>query len=221
MKKNYLKILLLTLVTLSISTVDLKAQVDVGVDVMSRYVWRGFQFGAGPSIQPGIEYASGDFAIGAWGAFDTTGDEAGTEVDFYASYAIGDFGIAITDYSFPTSGTNYFSDPDVHFIEGGISYGGSEAFPVSLSANMFLVNDDDNSVYLEVGIPAGPVDLWIGGTPAEAGMYGTTKAGITNLGLGTGKTIEVSETFSFDLSGSVIANPYHEDLYLVFGISVW
>ncbi|MEX2600604.1 MAG: hypothetical protein WD355_03080 [Balneolaceae bacterium] len=221
MNKNYLKILLLTLVTLSISTVELKAQVDIGVDVMNRYVWRGFQFGAGPSIQPGIAYTTGNLEVGFWGAFDTTGDEDGTEFDIYASYTVGDLSIVVTDYSFPTSGVNYFSDNDVHFIEGGLSYGGSEEFPVTVSANMFLVNDDDNSLYFELGVPAGAVDLWIGGTPDKSGQYGTTKAGILNIGLGTGRTIEVTDTFSFDLSGSVITNPYHEDMYLVFGISIW
>ena len=37
------------------------AQVDMGVDLYSTYVWRGIQYTDGPAIQPWIEYGAGDF----------------------------------------------------------------------------------------------------------------------------------------------------------------
>ncbi|MGB0773219.1 MAG: hypothetical protein ACPGRP_01385, partial [Flavobacteriaceae bacterium] len=56
--KNVLGIAAIAVLTLSTTTV--KAQeVDFGADVVSQYVWRGTQFGAGPHVQPWMSIASG------------------------------------------------------------------------------------------------------------------------------------------------------------------
>jgi hypothetical protein len=42
------------------------ASVDLGLDVQSRYIWRGLQLGgASPSLQPYVELSTGKFAFGA------------------------------------------------------------------------------------------------------------------------------------------------------------
>ena len=54
-------LLLVTLCTLGVNAQEF----SFGVDVQSRYVWRGLQFGGeDASIQPGVEYAVGNFAVG-------------------------------------------------------------------------------------------------------------------------------------------------------------
>lgn len=205
------------------------AQVSVNLDIMSRYVWRGFEFGNSPSLQPELAYTSGGFEIGVWGAFATSGDFDGTEVDLFASYTFetsaGAFSVMVTDYTFPvhhtglTDGQTWF-DSEAHYVEVGLGYQGMESFPVSFYAGMFVHNDDDNSVYLELGYDVGQFGLFLGMTPMESAAYETTGPGIINMGLGTGKTIQVTDTFSIDLTSVLSVNPYAENLFFVVGISL-
>jgi len=90
------------------STLPVRAQeeekespLSIGADLVSRYVWRGLDYGASPSIQPYMEAAIGNFAIGAWGAY-TTNLPGVQEVDLYLRYTIMDMlTIGVTDYFFP------------------------------------------------------------------------------------------------------------------------
>ena len=77
----------------------LSAQFSVSCDIASRYVWRGTDFGNSASIQPSISYTSGQLTVGAWSAWQHSG--VGNENDIYASYAMGDFSLTVTDYYFP------------------------------------------------------------------------------------------------------------------------
>ncbi|MEX1010857.1 MAG: hypothetical protein WDZ29_02220 [Balneolaceae bacterium] len=220
--KTLLKSTILALATLAMFASDVEAQVSVNADFMSRYVWRGADFGNSPSIQPSITYTAGNFEIGTWAAFATTGDPDGTEVDFFASYTFdsdaGSFSLSLTDYTFPDLVTESYFMSEEHYIEAGIGYGGTESFPISLFLGTFLTNDDDNSVYIEAGYDAGPVDLILGLTPSESALYGTAGAGVLNLGLSASREIVVTPTFSFDINSSVMANPYSENLFFVFGL---
>jgi hypothetical protein len=228
MKNRYFKVITLLVAGLFFAVGEVKAQVDLGVDIMSRYVWRGFEFGNSPSIQPELSYTQGGFEIGVWGAFATSGDLDGTEVDIFASYTFetanaGSFSLIATDYTFPVhhtgmTGSETWFSSDAHFIELGIGYEGPEEFPISIFAGMFVHNDDDNSVYIEVGYDTGPIDLFVGLTPSESAAYGTTGAGVINLGFGSSKELRITDSFAVDLSASVITNPYEENLFFVFGI---
>jgi hypothetical protein len=57
-----------------------------------------------------------------------------------------------------------------HIVEVGLSYAGSESFPISLAAYMNVYNDNDKSVYFEVGysteVSEVGLDFFVGGTPA-------------------------------------------------------
>ena len=90
---------------------EVKAQFDVGADIMSRYVWRGAGYSNGPSIQPYMSYASGDFEIGFWGAYANDGP-----VEYWASEGgwEGTIGlelgpIALTYATFFDAGSNYIA----------------------------------------------------------------------------------------------------------------
>jgi hypothetical protein len=215
-----------TLLTLGIffllTAQDVTAQVSLGADIVNRYVWRGADFGNSPSIQPDINYSSGGFEIGTWAAFATNGNPAGTEVDFYASYTFdtdaGSFQLMLTDYTFPQAPEGNYFQSSSHFLEGGVGYGGTEKFPVSFFTGMFFTNDDDYSIYSEIGYSFKNVDLFLGGTPAASAMYATDGPAIINTGITVSKDLEVTDLFSLGLSGSVIANPYSDNLYMLFGV---
>ena len=108
---EYSAAVLLSMIVMMSSVADLQAQDEespfsVGADIMSRYVWRGLDYGAAPSIQPYLEFSAGGFAIGAWGAYTTGFSTANIlgiqEMDLYATYTIADIvTVGVTDYFFP------------------------------------------------------------------------------------------------------------------------
>ena len=216
MKINFKRFLLSSALSIFVPLMA-QAQVDITTTVMSRYNWRGTDFGNSPSIQPTFSYTKGGLSLGAWGAYATNGDPAGTEIDLYASYALGDFSILVTDYTFPDAAP--FLDETQHFVELGVSYA-SESVPVTAFVGAFLLNDDDTSIYGELGYALGDVGLFLGFTPGESAMYGTSKAGIVNTGLSYSKPLVISESLTVSLSSKIIVNPYAKNGFLLFGFSL-
>jgi len=251
MRNSNLVTLVLIAVCLS-TTVKISAQEDstmfesplsISCDLMSRYVWRGTDFGGSPSIQPGIEYSKNGFAIGAWGAY-TINAPGGQEVDMYASYTFLDmFSVIITDYYFPDELADYKyfsynSSTTGHILEASLSFNGTEKLPLSLllAANFWgddavRINDDGSegalqySTYAEASYAFKYFDLFVGVNltgadtgRGETGFYGDNP-GVVNLGLSTTKEIAISEKFSLPLSISLITNPQAEKIYLVAGFS--
>ncbi|MBI9070008.1 MAG: hypothetical protein JEY94_00320 [Melioribacteraceae bacterium] len=213
-------------------------ELSVGTDVVSRYVWRGLDFGNSPSVQPGISYSNGGFEAGTWGAFTTDSQASGVdELDLYASYSFSlgksNLSLVVTDYYFPNAGVklgnfNNYDDESgagAHIFEVGASFTLSEAFPLSISAYSNVYNDEDNSMYFEVGYSTSvkdvSLDLFAGGTTGgDNEFYGTADLNIINVGLTVSKEIKITESFSLPVFGSYIINPNLEISYLVLGISL-
>lgn len=191
---------------------------SIGADFVSRYVWRGLDFGNAPAVQPTVEFAAGNFAIGAWGSY-TLSASPYLEADLYAGYAF-DFGLSVlvTDYYFPAAefgaltDMSYF-DIDAHTFELGLS---QEIGDFYLSAFYFLNANDD--LYFEAGYSFEHFSIFAG-----AGNQSYTSDGdfmLTNLGISTSKDIEISDTFSLPVSGALIINPDLEQIHIVFGFSL-
>lgn len=220
--KTDIKIILIAVAGTLFFATDAFSQINLSAGITNRYVWRGTDFGNSPSIQPDINYSAENFEIGSWAAFATNGNPAGTEVDFYTAYTFetggGDFQLSLTDYTFPQDPEgSYFQNPS-HFLEAGIGYSGTDAIPIKFFTGIFLTNDDENSIYTEIGYQISDVELFMGFTPMESGMYGTTGAGVINTGIAVTKDLPVTDLFTLGLNGSVIANPYSDNLYFLFGI---
>lgn len=221
MNKHVLSLLTLLL----FATPFARAQeVSIGADVVSRYVWRGIDFGESVSIQPGLEVSTGAFTVGTWGSYSLAGDGA-NEHDLYLSAALGPVSVGVTDYYFPS-----VDEPDFfnlnndgegsHVIEPFVSFDG----PVSLLAAANVYNDPDYSVYLEASVPfsIGSYELGaaIGVVPMESAWYLTTGPAITNIAISGSKAVQITSEFALPVSVSYILNPALERTYLVFGISL-
>ncbi len=133
---------------------------NVGADLMSRYVWRGTQFGgASPSLQPSVSLTTNNFEIGFWGAYSLGGVNPYQEFDLYMSYtfAKGLFTATVTDYFFPEDGGkydyfDYKEESTGHILEGSLCFNGTEKFPISIllamnfhGADAKKIVDDPNS----------------------------------------------------------------------------
>lgn len=203
-----------------------QAQVSFGVDVASRYIWRGIDFGQALSFQPGFSYASGSFEVGAWGAYSNTGGGA-NELDLYASYSIAlgessSLSIGVTDYYYPSAPGSFltFDNDGDHVIEPFVSYSGA----FTLSAYMNVMNDPDNTVYLNAAFPFTVDDVEmtfsLGVVPQESAWYGTSGAAIQDIGISASREIKITESFSLPVFSSYIVNPHQEVSFLLFGLSL-
>ncbi len=148
-RKTKLELLLFSAI---MSFTPLHAQLDLGSDVVSRYIWRGTDFGNSVSIQPYISYSSGGFEAGAWSSWAVTSAGA-NEHDLYVSYSGDLVGVTLTDYYFPVEAGapgsdvfNFNSEDGSHILEIAGSVG---AGPLTATAAVNFLGDPENSVYLE------------------------------------------------------------------------
>jgi hypothetical protein len=224
-------VLLFPAVNINAQEKDNSSPVSVGADLVSRFVWRGTDFGGSPSIQPNIEADICGITLGAWGAY-TTNAPGVQEADLYISRTIADLvSVGFTDYFYPDNAAgivNYFSD-STHVIElnAGLSAG-----DFSFSANVNLMNDDDHSLYFEAGYSFEFIEVFVG---AGNGLFTVETAVpgydpvtnpdpdddfmVINFGASASKDIKLSDSYSMSLSCSFIVNPYTRSPFLVLGIS--
>ena len=205
---------------------------SVGADVVSRYVWRGADFGESMVVQPGLTFAFGDLEVGAWGSYSISASGAGAnENDLWTSYTVSapngaSFTLGFTDYYFPAPDAEAgFRNGDAHTLELSLGFSGPESFPLSLYGGMLVYNDDDSSVYLEASLPVSAIEgvdvgLVAGMVAGASGFYGTEGAGLINLGISAGSEVEITESFALPVSVSWIVNPDADRAYLVFGMSL-
>lgn len=195
------------------------AQFGLGADVVSRYVWRGTDFGNSAAVQPGIAYTAGAVEIGAWASWSVDGSPSGNENDLYVTYNAGPVGITVTDYFFPSLGftddnfLDYGNDVGAHSLEAMISYGG-EGF--SLLGGYFFTGGDGikKSVYLEgsYDLPL-PTDEIGASIVVGAGNEQYTTDTDFNLVV-IGLSLSKESWFA-----SYMINPEKETTFLVFGKS--
>jgi hypothetical protein len=197
------------------------------IDLVSRYIWRGQEYGQSPSIQPGMSATLKDFTLGAWGAYKLSG--AGSqETDFYLSKSIGPLTFAVWDYwSFCDTSSmdffNYSGKTTSHQLEAQVLLEGGEKMPFNLLGSYFFYGaDSSKSVYLELqyqrSFETTDMLLFVGFQPK--GNYYASAAAFVNIGVSLAKEIQVTDHWSLPLNISLIANPSRKSLYLVAGITL-
>lgn len=208
--------------------VPAQAQVSMGADVVSRYVWRGVDFGDSWAIQPALSFAGGGFEVGAWASYGTQG---ANESDLYVSYTAetesgAAFSLGLNNYFFPGPGAD-FTDLGDHAWEPFISFSGPESFPLELLVGVVdaeVEGKDETTAYVELGAPfsKGGADLrvHIGVVGGDSGFYGVTGASVTTLGIAASKPIAVGESFEIPVALSYVVNPDAGVSFLIFGVTL-
>lgn len=215
-------------------------ELSLGADLMSRYVWRGFDFGESFSVQPTLEFSQGAFTIGTWASYSISADGSGAnEHDLYVSIAAGPVSFGVTDYYFPSgavgldggsfgvgAGDAPFFDVDSHVFEPFVSVesGGLSLYGAFLLNSEFDDGDADYGPYIEAGygfeVAGTELAFAAGGILTESGFYGNAKAALSNLSISAAKAIPITDSFAIPVGVSYIINPYSERTFLVFGISL-
>ncbi len=241
MKKSILVLLTVTPVwfTTIFAEETNKFSIEVETDVVSRFVWRGVDYGQSPSIQPSVTFLYGSFDFMLWGAYATNNNNM-QEVDWYLTYNLGDlFSLTLCDYFLMDNNlinNRYFMyrhDKTSHINELVFDYHGTKRFPLRLMAASVIYGDDKVSAYIktdsdklnyssyvEIGYPFSAGDIIVDsflGVNTHTGMYGDDLA-IVNVGLTATKEIVLSATYSIPFSCSFILNPAQENVFVVAGI---
>lgn len=140
---------------------DARVTLNVGADLVSRYVWRGQDYGNSVAIQPTLALDAFGFSLGAWGSYafsrytywidDTTSvQDTYSEVDLFLSYNYKYFTLMLTDYYAPAPldtlpGANYFnwnSSTTWHTLELALIIDGPENFPMEFIASTLIYGAD-------------------------------------------------------------------------------
>ncbi len=220
-------------------------KLNVGADLMSRYIWRGTDYGSSPSIQPTLSLSIGNFEIGAWGAIAAFSFYK--EVDLYAKYSYKNLSVAVTDYYIP-SVTGGPASPDIryfiyddattsHTLEGTLQYKRTAKFPFWVLGSAYFYGNDKRwgydvkkdttdktyySSYFEAGyafnIKGYGLDLFLGFTPT-AGAYGNT-LGVVNTGITGYRKIQITDRFELPVKASLVFNPQASAVHFMFGVTL-
>lgn len=220
--------------------------IDPQVDLMSRYIWRGTDYGSSPSMQPSCKIQYKSFTFGMWGAYTVSKDSI-QEADLFMSYDVikDRLTLMITDYFFPNEHSfaeNYFEynvTLTSHVLEGTVLWKPSKKMPLTLLTAInfhgadarYLKNDGRlgeimYSTYSELTYSFKNLDIFAGYSfmdpdeqKGEAGYYGFA-SGFVNLGMKAQKVIPVNDKYKIPVSVSLIFNPQKEKIYLVAGITI-
>lgn len=139
-------------------TLKAKIKADFSADLISRYIWRGLQYGGtSPSIQPGVSISKGNLEFGIWGAYSIGGVNSDEEVDLYLSYTfLNDMLTAtVTDYFFPceTGNYDYFDygkNTTGHVYEAVLGFNGTEKIPFTFLASINFYGADGSKINSDV-----------------------------------------------------------------------
>ncbi|MFR2070586.1 MAG: hypothetical protein ACLS4S_10605 [Bacteroides nordii] len=207
-----------------------KFEVSLGADVVSKYVWRGFDQGSGASVQPSLGLAYKGVSLSVWGSTSIT-DLEPKEFDITLGYSIGGLGITVTDYWWSGESGKYGYYKDSHYFEGTLSYHFGEKVPLTLSvATMFAgadKNPEDNqnfSTYFNASYDiACPGDITLTpsiGVSTKSYLYtGEKISGLTDISLKAARSIKVTDSFSIPIFVQGTVSPAMDKTYLVFGMS--
>jgi hypothetical protein len=202
---------------------------ELGVDIVSSYIWRGTNCG-GFSIQPRAAVSYKGFELGAWALAELFQDDETANVkefDLDLSYTVGGLTVGVTDYYFCDAkylSSWRFNSASSHRLEVNLGY---DFGPVALSWNTLLTGPDHQadgdriySSYVEVSAPftVGGVECSaaVGASPWEDTFTaeGNRKFNVVNCSLTLNKELK-----HVPLMGQIVYNPQSEATYFVVGVS--
>ena len=216
---------------------------SVSADVVSTYVWRG-SYQAGTSIQPYMEFNTGNFAFGAWGSVDIAGFGY-KEVDLMACYSFKNLTVGFFDYWVAGEASyNYFdfSKSTLHLLDAWVNYSFNR-LPLRIDWYTIVAGDGNYCKYWKKGKLKKAFPTYIEATYAfslkevnleaaigispwnSSTLYNRYDEGgrtdglaVINLSLKASKDIKITDNYALPVFGQLIFNPAKEDSFLVFGI---
>lgn len=211
-----------------------KSNFHVGVDIQTKYVWRGMEMmpsDSAPVLFPQINYKNKGFYAYLMGATAINGMYS--EVDMGVSYTYKWLTIGISDYYYPTLHSprdRYFhfnGSETGHWLEGIITIA-PEKIPVHLTISTFFYGADKDadskqaySTYAELGGYYGflndhQLSLTVGACFNRSCYNGYAgKFGVCNIDFRYTYNLSVKD-YTWPLSVAYIVNPFYEKAHINF-----
>ena len=188
--------------------------------LFSRYVWRGVNFGASPSIQGQLAFTTSGFTVGCFVAKSLNGNSVGfsNTSNIFVSYKYKGVSLTLDDYFFYDEDNldRYldWSDTTLHFIEARLRYDGSRCYGFA-GYNVYGAEGiNKDAVYIEMGykLPKHDLSLFAGYLTDKSDLNFATKGGFTNIGVTKEKKLAIGSRYSLPLTCSVIINPNYKNI---------
>lgn len=240
MNKIFLCLSYLLICTLTVNAQETekgkKSPFSASLEITSKYLWRGQEYGLSPTVFPTLGYGVGGFSVYATGAYAF--DSSWREVDLCFSYSYKDFSVNIVDYFYPTPTyelDNYFefsNDKTGHLLEGFLKYS-PKSFPISVLVSTFFYGADKKengsqawSSYAELGYHYDFTDSNIFsvalGASLNKSLYNDFDAGlsIVNIALKYQTIIPIVKRYTIPVSAQYVVNPQRKKSYIAFSFGL-
>ncbi|MCH8558834.1 MAG: hypothetical protein LAT84_13485 [Balneolia bacterium] len=208
-----------------------------GVDITSRFIYRGLDLGSSPQVQPSIALNYGDFNFTLWGshplALTPDGDDY-KEFKFWMNYTFdaGSFTITPQIENHFDANSDLFDFDDAtttHVFQASVGFAGKgDVAPDLLVGYAFWGNEGlEPTLYIEAGVSFGVGDVAL--RPFFSTQYseegGFVDLGyegdfvMNQLGIRASRHLRISDSISVPMGVLVAINPKTERAFTAFSIS--
>lgn len=210
---------------------------SASLELTTKYMWRGIEYGTAPTVFPMIGYCYKGFNAFAMGGYAVNGSHQ--EVDLGVSYTANEFSFGVSDYYYPSAvgeKDGYFklSNRNTgHWVEAYASWNGKK-IPLWVTVSTYVFGADKNedgkqmySAYAEVGYTHSfndnnSMSLCVGANLNKS-FYTEYQSGFNVVNINAKyRTAFTFGKFHLPVSAGYILNPYKNKSFftmsLYFGI---
>lgn len=209
---------------------------SLSMDIKTRHTWRGGLTVKALNFQPTFKLNFKHMSVGAWSVYAV--DNSYAEIDLYVSFHfLKYFSFSVYDYYCPDENLkfnrffDYKSNLSPHTIDLYLSFNGTPDLPLNLLVSTMVHGKDFKtdsttrrySTYVEASYTftlanTDELNAFAGLTPFES--YYAPEFNFVNVGLKYTKKVNFFKSIETPVYGKLILNPYSENLFFVFGISI-
>lgn len=203
--------------------------IDTGLNLTSRFIYRGLDLGSAPQIQPRIVVSYQQFEFGAWGSHplaDTPDAANYKEVKFWLNYTFDLDAIALTTmvenhYDANTNLFDFDQATTSHVLQASARLAQTADAPLDLTVGYTFFGGPANTIYTELGksFTAGALGMraFVSGQYADgAGFVDlgyNDKLVMNQIGISATRALSISSETEFPLTIALVTNPKTERIF--------
>jgi len=203
--------------------------IDSGLNLTSRFIYRGLDLGSAPQIQPRLVLSNGNLEFGGWGSHplaDTPDAANYKEVKFWLNYTFDLNGLNLTTmvenhYDANTDLFDFDEATTSHVLQASARLAQTTDAPLDLTVGYTFFGGPANTVYTELGksFSAGSLGMraFVSGQysdgPGFVDLGYNDKFVINQIGVSATRALVLTSETSFPLTVALITNPKTERIF--------
>lgn len=234
-KFNRYLLLCSTIIVLNLSAWGQEKEANplsVQIELSSRYLWRGLEYGNAPTLFPSLQYSTSNFNFSIAGAYAFNNSHR--EVDLSVSYCYKNWTLSLSDYYFHTDNNehdhyfNWANSSTKHSVECCLNYEFPH-FPLRLLWSTYIYGNDKKedfqaySSYTEIcythHLKNGYMSLTCGAS-IKKGFYTSYQKdfALCNISLAYLTDLKVGQLSQLPVKFSYIINPYLNKSFITISL---